>query len=58
MFKHRYLKQLTCRVVEMTRIGYKVIEFDKVKKVSKEAVFGFLDFDPVVSWWGMDGAKE
>ena len=58
MFKHRYLKQLTCRIVERTRIGYKVIEFDKVKKVTKEVVFGFLDFDPVVGCWVADGAKD
>lgn len=52
-FVHRYVKGISCQIIEETRIGFRVVEttLSKGRKIVKEKVFGNMDFDPEFGCW-------
>ena len=52
-FVHRYVKGITCQVIEQTRTGFRVVETTLVhgRRIIKEKVFDNMDFDPEFGCW-------
>lgn len=52
-YVHRYVKGLSCQIIERTMIGFRVLEtyMQKGKTIASEKVFGNMDFDPEVGCW-------
>ena len=52
-FVHRYVKGITCQVIEQTRTGFRVVETTLVhgRRIIKEKVFDNMYFDPEFGCW-------
>lgn len=52
-FVHRYVKGITCQVIEQTRTGFRVVEttFGSRTENNQRKVFDNMDFDPEFGCW-------
>lgn len=49
-YRHKYLV-LNCEILDFTKKGYKVKEYERYGKKSKISYYYFIDFHPINGYW-------